>query len=275
MFTLDHGIVFVRDLGIAAAAYRRLGFWLTPRGDHTRLGTANHTIMLDRDYLELLTIVTPGPENAQWEKAQPGLVAAALGTKDARGARQALLERGIECPPVVDFERAVALPSGPVAARFSVCHLPEDASPAIPAFFCQHHTPEYVWRPEFQRHPNSAAGLVGMTVCHRQPETLSAAYGRLLGTASVHPHPGGIELDLKNTKIWVVSPEYARARLARRLDLPTSGTRPLAVTIRVRDPLTTRRVLSANGIPFRPFGRRSIIIEPTWTNGVYLEFLSG
>src|SRR5262249_62099693 len=112
MFTLDHGIVFARDLGHAASAYRRLGFWLTPRGDHTRLGTANHTIVLERDYLELLTIVTPGPENAQWERTQDGLAAAALGTKDARAARQALLERGTECPPVVDVERPVALPAG-------------------------------------------------------------------------------------------------------------------------------------------------------------------
>jgi hypothetical protein len=270
---LDHGLVFVRDLSAAAVGYRRLGFNLTPRGQHPSLGTANHTMMFERDYLELITVVRPGPGNAQWSRAVDGVGGVALATRDARETAERLLARGIEVPPVVDFERPVVLPEGTVPARFSVCHLPLEASPGLPAFFCQHHTPEFVWRPEYQHHPNTAIGLAAISVAHPEPEEVSPAYQRLLGGASVHPHPGGIALVVGNARIWIVRPSYAAARLGRRLELPPGGIRPLGLTVRVADPLTTRRVLSAAGVPFHPFGRRSIVVEPTWTNGVYLEFL--
>jgi hypothetical protein len=57
--TLDHVVVTVRDrLDEAHAAYRRLGFTLTPRGHHT-LGSMNHLAVFGTDYLELLA-VPPG-----------------------------------------------------------------------------------------------------------------------------------------------------------------------------------------------------------------------
>src|SRR5206468_11277690 len=61
---IDHAMVLVRDLDRAAASWRRLGFTLTERGRHTRLGTHNHCMMLGRDYLEILGIVEPTPDNA-------------------------------------------------------------------------------------------------------------------------------------------------------------------------------------------------------------------
>jgi hypothetical protein len=43
--------------GAVAAAYRRLGFTLSPRATHSAaMGTANHTIMLENDYFELLSV---------------------------------------------------------------------------------------------------------------------------------------------------------------------------------------------------------------------------
>ena len=51
---LDHVVIDVRDrMDVAAAAYRALGFQLTPRGHHT-LGSMNHLAMFANDYLELL-----------------------------------------------------------------------------------------------------------------------------------------------------------------------------------------------------------------------------
>jgi hypothetical protein len=231
-------------------------------------------MMFERDYLELITVVTPGPGNARWARAVDGVAGAALATRDARHTRESLAARGIECPPVVDFERPVALPAGPVEARFSICHLPDPASPVLPAFFCQHHTPEYVWRPEYLRHSNTAVGLAAITVVHPDPESVSPAYARLLGGASVHAHPGGIALDLRNTRVWIVSPTYATVRLGRRLDLPPDRVRAIGLTIRVQDLTTARRVLSAAGVPFHAFGRRSVIVEPVWSSGAYLEFLA-
>ncbi len=277
MLSLDHGLIFVTDLGAAATEYHRLGFVLTPRGHHPKMGTANHTIMFERDYLELITVLTRRSANERWAAILDrgdGLGSMALGTTDARAIAEALRSRGIAVPEVVDFERPVALGAETVAARFSVAHLPPEASPALPAFFCQHHTPEFVWLPSHQRHPNGARGVAGLVIVHDDPESASAGYARLLGRAAIHPHPGGLELDLRGTRLLLVRPEFAAARLGQQLDLPADRTRPLGISLGVGDLATTRRVLAANEVPFAPFGRTSILVGPTFARGVYLEFLA-
>lgn len=57
---VDHCVILVRNLDGAAERYRRLGFTLSPRGYHSaHMGSANHTIMLQHDYFELLGIINP------------------------------------------------------------------------------------------------------------------------------------------------------------------------------------------------------------------------
>ncbi len=277
MLSLDHAIVLVRDLDPAAAAYRRLGFSLTARGYHEGLGTANHTIMFERTYLELLAVVASGPGSARWTQIlerREGLAGVAYATRDARATAATLRSRGIAVPDVIDFSRPVAIPEGTVDARFSVAHLPADVTPSLPAFFCEQRTPEAVWRPEWQRHPNSAFHLAGLTVAHRHPDAVAPAYERLLGRAAVHPHPGGIAVDLRGTRLWVVHPDFAAARLdAPPPDIEEDGT-PIGLSVLVRRLGAVRETLAANGIPAQPFGTRSLLVGPTWTHGVHLEFLA-
>ena len=62
---LDHVVILVRQLDKAAESWSRLGFTVSPRGTHSgHLGSANHTIMLGPDYIELLGILTETPHNA-------------------------------------------------------------------------------------------------------------------------------------------------------------------------------------------------------------------
>lgn len=277
MIFLDHAIVLVRNLELAAGQYQQLGFTLTPRGGHPTLGTANHTIMLGHDYVELLAVLERSAANRQWTESldrHEGLGGMALGTTDARATREALVARGFKLPPVVDFDRPVALPGGVVRARFTVAHLPEEASPALPAFFCQQHTREFVWRPEWQHHANTAFGIAGMTVIHPAPDTAAVAYERLLGRARVHPHPGGVSLTLGGSRLWVVSPGYAAARLGSSTLRNPTGVEPLGFTVAVHDLDAARRHLTRHRIPFRPFGIRSILVSPEWAGGVHLELLA-
>src|SRR5487761_999282 len=51
---IDHVIVAVRKLEDAGAAWRRLGFTLSPRGRHIGQGTGNYCVMFPADYIELL-----------------------------------------------------------------------------------------------------------------------------------------------------------------------------------------------------------------------------
>jgi hypothetical protein len=277
MLSLDHALIFVHDLDQAAARYRRLGFTLTPRGAHPSLGTANHTVMLARDYLELITVLVPGPTNERWASILArgdGFGAVALGTRDAVATRDQLRHRGFDIPPAVDFARPVATPDGEAAARFTVAHLPGEATPALPAFFCQHHTPGLVWIPDYQSHPNTAFVVAGLIVVHPDPAGVGPTYERLLGRASVHPHPGGLELDLRGTRLMLVTPRFAAARLGRAVTRQADEIRPIGITIGVRSLPTCRAVLTANRVPSRPFGRASVLVEPDHTSGVFLEFLA-
>jgi hypothetical protein len=274
MIALDHAIVIVNSLDAAAPVWRRLGFTLTARGRHPGLGTANHTLMFERDYLELLSVEEPAGAARRWAALAArgeGLAMAALATDDARATRRTLLERGVGVGDAIDFGRPVPLPEGPAQARFTVCFPDEAATPALPAFFCQHHTRALVWRSEAQRHANTARGVAGLTVVAEAPEAVAAAWERLLGRARVHPRPGGITLSLGGCQVWVVTPGYAEARLARRLPRDAG---PLGITVAVADLGTVRQVLVAGGVPYRDFAARSVLVEPTFTHGVYLEFLA-
>src|SRR5215467_5134661 len=55
---LDHVVHAVRDLEAAAELYRRLGFTVGARNQHS-WGTHNHLIQLPGFFLELLTVAEP------------------------------------------------------------------------------------------------------------------------------------------------------------------------------------------------------------------------
>ncbi len=275
MLHFDHTVLAVRDLDRAATTYRQLGFTLTPRGGHPKLGTANHTIMMGRTYLELLTVVAPRTENERWQQtlaAGEQLASIAYGSRDAAHTRATLQARGIAASELLDFSRPVRLDGQTVEARFTITQLPPDTTPALPGFVCQHHTPEYVWRPAWQRHANTATEVVAITVVHPDPAGISAAYDRLLGRASVHPHPGGLALDLLGTRVWIVSPAYATHRLGR--PVASDHTQAVGLTVAVSDLDAARRWLDDQAVPHAPFGRRSVLIPETAAHGVNLELLA-
>ncbi|MGE3614573.1 MAG: VOC family protein [Gemmatimonadales bacterium] len=275
MLTVDHALILAADLDQAALAYRRLGFSLTPRGYHQGLGSANHTIMLKETYLELLGILDPEGARERWShltRKGPGLRALAYRSRDARADRAALVSRGVEARPVVDFSRPVPGPDGG-EARFSLSDLPESAMSVLPGFLCQHHTPELVWRRGYLLHPNSAVRLVGCTVAATRPAAAALEFERVLGRARVHPHPGGMAVDLGSTRLWLVEPGYARRRLGHAFP-DGEPNQPLGLSVEVLSLGAARASLAAGGVPFAPFGSHSIIVGPTWTAGIYLEFLA-
>ena len=70
---LDHVVVMVDGIDAARAQYEKLGFQVQPRGFHKKLGTANHLMIFDRDYFEILGIVEPTEFNAErreWLKSR-------------------------------------------------------------------------------------------------------------------------------------------------------------------------------------------------------------
>ncbi|MDB5317055.1 MAG: hypothetical protein JWO24_2899 [Rhodospirillales bacterium] len=183
---IDHAMIVVRDLDAAAADWAAAGFTLSPRGLHSEaMGSANYTIMLGEDYIELLGVVAPTPRNENvrnFLEGREGFARTAFTTSDAAAGVAALRVRGIEPVGPMDFARPVPLPGGAMTeARFSIFQWPETLAPgAMRIFACQHHTRDAVWIADLQRHANGAAAIRRTLVATLEPETAAAEMAALI-----------------------------------------------------------------------------------------------
>lgn len=183
---VDHVVVTVRDLDAAAAAWRALGFTISPRGTHSpHMGSANHTIMFGEDYMELLGVLVPTEHNApmrEWLTKREGLERAAFTALDAAAGTMELRARGIDAPDMVAFSRPVELPNGGASeARFNVMRWPAALRPGgLRIFACQHLTRGTVWIPELQHHANGAACILRIEMLCAEPNRAAAEMAGLL-----------------------------------------------------------------------------------------------
>jgi catechol 2,3-dioxygenase-like lactoylglutathione lyase family enzyme len=248
---IDHVFLLVRDLDGAAERWRRLGFKVSPKGRHSEhKGTANHTIMLEGQYVELLGVVRATPDNepqrAALARGEEGLAAVACRIDDVREAVAALGEIGIATADVLDFERPVELPAGGSGvAAFSVAAFAPEAVPQGFVFMCQHHSRETVWLPALMPHANGARRLAGVVAAASDPMRVAAAYARLFAEGVVHELDGGAEVRTGDAPIVVLEPD-ALAAAYPGLALPRSAYAVLR--LEVGDLAATRRALAEGGV---------------------------
>lgn len=215
---IDHVYLLTGDLDRAAAQWKRLGFTVTPRGLHSaHKGTANHTMMLQNDYIELLGVLTPTEGNAfQRDKLAAqgeGLHAIACQIADAQRAVDALAGLGIEAGPVGHFERPVDLPRGETGtAAFSTAHFAAKEVPQGTVFMCQHRTRPTVWVPEWMKHPNGATALGAVVAIADDPAAMAPGYARLYAAGAVSDIPGGRRVETGTAPILVLTAAAAAAR---------------------------------------------------------------
>lgn len=234
---IDHAMILVRDLDRACDTYARMGFTLTPRGCHS-LGSQNHCIMFGRDYLELMALpASPPPAYhyyAEFLAKGEGVGALALATDDAAGVYAELRQAGIEADPPLALSRPV---ENLGEARFTLVQLPPAATPGFRTFVCQHHTRAIVWRPEYQRHANGAAGIQSVSIASTDP----APYARLLEGLPV-------------TYAQAAAPSIA------------------AIRIRVNDKKAAAGSLQQGGFKFVALKNGALAVGAEQTHGVLLVF---
>jgi Glyoxalase-like domain len=178
---LDHVVVDVRDrIDEAMRCFASLGFQLTPRGHHT-LGSANHLAMFATDYLELLGFAERGTARPEIVPFPIGLNGLVFKTVDADAVHRQAEAAGLPVLPVQSFSRPVALDRATRDARFRTTRLDPAEVAMGRVYFCEHQTPDLVWRPEWQTHPNGACAIARVVVAAANPQRTGMLFRGLFG----------------------------------------------------------------------------------------------
>ena len=203
---LDHVVIDVRDrMDEAARVFTGLGFSLTPRGHHT-LGSMNHLAMFATDYFELLGFGAGGAARPELAPFPIGLNGLVFKTGDADLVHAHAQAEGLPILPVQSFSRPVALAGGERDARFRTTRLDPGKIPMGRVYFCEHLTPELVWRPEWQSHPNGARAISRVIVATGDPRRTAALFQALFGPGALSEHAGGCVVDAGAARVELTTP---------------------------------------------------------------------
>jgi Glyoxalase-like domain len=276
---LDHVVILVRELDMAAVSWKRLGFTLAPHGIHSaHMGTANFTMMFDSDYIELIGIVTDTPYNARsraWLVDHEGLERIALSTHDASALASELRSVGVDAADPLDFGRDVSLADGrSVCAQFRVVRWPpSEVNPGLGVFACQHMTPQFVWLPELQTHPNTARRIARVDILAADPRTRASDLARQTN-GSVEPDANGAFcVPTGNgcaTLVFMDRACFTKQHPGARFDdLAKEG--PVAVVLEVDDLAKSAMCVGSMGV----YTDTNVTVPAAAATGVVLEFVRG
>ena len=208
---LDHLGHFVPDLDAAAAVWQALGFAVTPVSVHQvagkPAGTSNRCVMLDEGYIELLapTLDTANAQRVRERmKRFVGVHLASYGTPDAAAEHRRLAAHGFEPEPLVSLERKIE--SGD-AVRFRVVYVPPDKMPEGRVQYCEHLTPQHVWREGFV----NPLRLRAVYIVADDPEEVAVRWGRYGGLLP-QPEDGFVRLDTARGRV-VIGTKVSLSRL--------------------------------------------------------------
>jgi len=272
---LDHVVVMVDGIDAAEAQYAKLGFQVQPRGFHRKLGTANHLMIFDTDYFEILGIVENTEFNAErreWLKGGGGLANVALATDGADLAFDAFKATGLNPNTPLFFDRAVEIAGRTEHAKFRTVRIPKTNMPVVGFFVCEHVTPQFVYRAEWARHPNGARGIAGVTVIAEQPARWTVELEKYFGAGSVKQEGGGIVVDTGTQPICYLS----RTDYAARYPGITPVRRddhPALLGIRVDSLAACAALLARNGVKTVMPDAGRLLVPPSEAAHLTIEFV--
>ena len=271
---LDHVVVMVDGIDAAEAAYKNLGFQVQPRGFHRKLGTANHLMIFDKDYFEILGIVEDTEFNAErreWLKQGGGLANVALATDGADLAFDAFRQVGLQPDAPLFFDRAVEVAGKTEHARFRTVRIPKTHMPVVGFFVCEHLTPQFVYRSEWAQHPNGARGILGVTVIAEQPAKWIAELEKYFGTGSVTRQGEELVVNTGTQPIRYLDRKGYTARYPGVAPV-RPGDHPALLSVRVDSLSTCEALLKQNGVTFVKPDAARLIVPPDQAAHLTIEF---
>jgi glyoxalase-like protein len=251
---LDHVVIDVRErIDEAAGCFRSLGFQLTPRGHHT-LGSANHLAMFATDYLELLGFGDDGAIRPEIIRFPVGLNGLVFKTTDAGSVHREAAAAGLPVLPVQSFSRPVTLDGELRDARFRTTRLDPVGVPMGRVYFCEHLTPDLVWRREWQSHPNGACAITRVLVATADPQRTANLFRGLFGDEAAADRDGRSILTAGTARVELCTPDAVATEFGTAAAEPAGRTEYMAVLgIRVQSLHDTGQCLrSVSGLRAEP-----------------------
>jgi hypothetical protein len=232
---IDHVVIDVRDhIDEAMRCFGLLGFQLTPRGHHT-LGSVNHLAMFATDYLELLGFGDQGAARVEIARFPTGLNGLVFKTTDADLVHRQAATASLPVLPVQAFSRPVALDGTTRDARFRTTRLDPDKIAVGRVYFCEHLTPDLVWRPEWQTHPNGASAIARVVVATPDPRRTAKLFEDLFGSDVVAERDGRQVMMAGTAQVELAVPNRVAAEFGEAAAEPAGRAEYMAaLEIKVR-----------------------------------------
>jgi hypothetical protein len=243
---LDHVVIDVRErVDEAMRCFASLGFLLTPRGRHT-LGSVNHLAMFTTDYLELLGFGEDGATRAEIARFPAGLNGLVFKTTDAELVHREATAADLPVLPVQAFSRPITLAEATRDARFRTTRLNPDKIAMGRVYFCEHLTPDLVWRQEWQAHPNGASAIARVVVATPDPQRTAKLLQNLFGRGAVAEREGRCVIAAGTAEVELVPPTMIAAEFAEAAAESSGRAEYMAALgIRVRSLREAVRMLGA------------------------------
>ena len=222
---IDHLVLCVKDLDAARQRYERLGFTLTPPARHP-FGTGNSLVQLQGSFLELLYIAAPEqiPPHAPGQfsfaafsqdylRGGEGLSMLVFESQDARHDQAGFIRAGLQTYAPFDFSRQATLPDGrQVTVGFSLAFVTHPDLKRAAFFTCQQHAPEYFWKPEYQRHRNTAQAVKEVCMLAAEPLALRDLFSGLQQPDVVTETNGNLQITTARGSVVILTPDAFQDR---------------------------------------------------------------
>jgi hypothetical protein len=280
MLSLDHVGAIVRDLAAGAARWERLGFALSPvsrqrgrmpdRDEDGLWATANRCAIFKQGYLELIGIVDAVCFNP-WTKFLArfeGLHLLALRVPNADTAYTELAKRTAAMKAPVQRSRKLDVDGVEATMRFRNIFSRDEAYPEGRYIVLEHQTPEHLWQPRYQTHPNGALALAAAFICADDVPAQRSRIETIVGTLAAEGGDGVLRF---NPPGWGCIELHGAEGFQARY-----GWRPLALPcfagaeVRFTSRAQAARLMEDNGVPVQ---RRDgqWFVPPADTNGFILR----
>lgn len=283
--TYDHLVLCVNALEHARDFYKNLGFTMTPTAVHP-FGTHNSLVQLQGNFLEILSVndasligqrqigkFSFATFNRDFLADLEGLSMVVFQGGNAASDAAEFADKGLSDFAPFDFSRSAKLPTGEeVTVSFSLAFVARDDMPKAAFFTCHQHAPEYFWKPEYQRHENTATAITETMMVAENPAQYRDYFAKLLNSTAEQNLNGTIQFATNGGSLTVSTPDQWQSRFANEPapDL-THGPRMAGYTIQVDSLEKATGCLSQNNICHAQSGL-GLFISAKTAHGCVIEF---